>query len=514
MKTTMRKQLQLALLLVLCLVVNHNGSLAQPSSSSRSNARFNNLIARIINEFQELAHWHYRQQFAVIMLLTPQQVNQWNDYNRVQFQPSDSGHPAIDWDQTVSPPLGGQYGNFIVALPTPNATLRRNIHSEELIVAGLEDFVNQFRSQNQEIGAVVLYSRICPCRACTNCIVNSITNLDLAGVTTVIYTTYQTQNVDVDYSSMQFRNAGINFRHYSGGCGRSQQGPRHKRTSHDQTCSATESLQYYLMINLKNILGSCVATKFKEKAATYFINLVFSHCRSDEDLVTCSQKTVSKMLGSVPACNSLASAGDQFTQKMRQAMSLNENDLYVITRPLDPNNPQAPTEVASNAQALHYNSIIEYSCSDSRKEGTLCSTWKMDYVTAGNSICRSNHPCDYYGYGYKWCYLEYDRDVSWDYCCTGTCQTTGSFMQCPAGNTQAYCGRYGSTGKDLLYYYNRNGHRCRENYPCGKHHWYHYYYYCYDSNGNWDYCCAPDSPCTDSSCYVGEHQRSSYQCTT
>ena len=505
----MRKQqlLQLALPLILCLILDCSGSIAQPSSSSQPNARFNNLIARIIDEFQGLAHSHNRRQFAVIMLLTPEQVNQWNNYDRVQFQPgiSASGHPDIDWDRTISPPLGGQYGNFIVALPTPNDSLGRNIHSEELIIAGLEDFVNQFRRQNQQIGAVVIYSRICPCRLCTDCIINSITNLSLTGVTQIVYTTSQTRNVNVDYSSRQFRNAGINFRHYDGGCGRSQQGSRHKRT-HDLTCSATESLQYYLMVNLKNILGSCITTIDKEKATVHFINLVFSQCRTQPDLVTCSQSIVSNMLGSAPACNSLVNAGDQFAQKMRQAMSKDEHALYVITQPLDPNNPWATTEVASNAEALFYDRSIEYSCSDSRKESTLCSTWKADYVTAGNSICRRNHPCDYYKYQYKWCYLEYTKDYSWEYCCTGECQTTGNYWWCKSGNTWEYCGRYGTTRRELLYY-NRNGHRCRENYPCGKHRWYAYNYYCYDSNGNWDYCCAPNSPCTSSSCYVGEYQQ-------
>ncbi|KAL3836085.1 hypothetical protein ACJMK2_021538 [Sinanodonta woodiana] len=117
---------------------------------------------------------------------------------------------------------------------------------------------------------------------------------------------------------------------------------------------------------------------------------------------------------------------------------------------------------------------------------------KSKDFTAGNSECRWNEKCGYHGdVRYSWCYTDYSD--SWDYCCTSQCDfDEQNYKTCISGNTRQYCGQSGEI--DI------QGRPCLENHPCGVHtndlRGSARYYWCYvDLNENWDFCCAPHSPC-------------------
>ncbi|KAK3598947.1 hypothetical protein CHS0354_036264 [Potamilus streckersoni] len=117
-----------------------------------------------------------------------------------------------------------------------------------------------------------------------------------------------------------------------------------------------------------------------------------------------------------------------------------------------------------------------------------CAT--NENYTVGNTLCRSNHKCGYYGYAYKWCYTT-NRN-NWDYCCINECTNKfhdrGEFYSCSAGDRIMPCG-----GGGLRAVHKQT---CQSSYPCGLHNDVKTvdYFWCYTDN-SWDYCCHPDDTC-------------------
>ncbi|KAL3836089.1 hypothetical protein ACJMK2_021542 [Sinanodonta woodiana] len=124
--------------------------------------------------------------------------------------------------------------------------------------------------------------------------------------------------------------------------------------------------------------------------------------------------------------------------------------------------------------------------------------------TAGNTMCRWNEECGFHqGKKYSWCYTDYSDN--WDYCCTTRCRYLDeNYKWCQSGNQWQYCGS--DLKKDI------NGRQCLQNFPCGTHmneiSSDRSYFWCYvDLALNWDFCCAPHSPCQMGSttyywCYI------------
>ncbi|KAL3836090.1 hypothetical protein ACJMK2_021543 [Sinanodonta woodiana] len=113
--------------------------------------------------------------------------------------------------------------------------------------------------------------------------------------------------------------------------------------------------------------------------------------------------------------------------------------------------------------------------------------------TSGNTKCRGDDICnDSLNITSSWCYTDYSDN--WDYCCTSKCDYNGEkFLWCQSGVFWQYCGNNRTT--DI------QGRACLETYPCGAHSNDlspdDAYYWCYvDLDGNWDYCCAPHTPCS------------------
>ena len=124
------------------------------------------------------------QQFAVAIL---QPGNAWL---RFMYSPSpnrDGQAPVINRNYPLSPPVARTYNNYLAARPY------YGMHSETLILQSLNELYNAYvRNHNgQPPRALLLYSWIVPCKACTNAIVAALTKAPFINipVKVVAYTT-------------------------------------------------------------------------------------------------------------------------------------------------------------------------------------------------------------------------------------------------------------------------------------------------------------------------------------
>ena len=96
---------------------------------------FSGLVTKIFNEFRNAARDGDFNDFAVLVMITPQQMVNWD----VQFYPQDAeGHPLIDSGHSLSPHQEANYNNFIVA------TSRHYLHSERIYYLTLNSFKESF----------------------------------------------------------------------------------------------------------------------------------------------------------------------------------------------------------------------------------------------------------------------------------------------------------------------------------------------------------------------------------
>lgn len=132
--------------------------------------------------------------------------------------------------------------------------------------------------------------------------------------------------------------------------------------------------------------------------------------------------------------------------------------------------------------------------------------------SARTSRCREDHPCDFYGEPYSWCYIDWDGNS--EYCCTSPCGfgKDTEYSWCYSGKLSNwdYCSQRSSM-------VSVSGKKCLDDHECGLHS--KAYHWCYtDLVGNWEYCCQPWHECsyhgTDYKwCYVhGRRNRFAKRC--
>ncbi|PIK37704.1 hypothetical protein BSL78_25462 [Apostichopus japonicus] len=548
---------------LLVVLLHVAASWTSVSGINRADPAFQTFMANLIEQFQELAFYVGRQQFAVVVMISQQELADWN----VNYQPSDaSGNPLIDWSRPLSPSNQNQYVNFIVAVPNHIGE-----HSERQIMPHLGQLLQRFRitHDNQNPAAIILYTRICPCQDCTDDIIHSFHELNLPPQVErgVIYTTAgDVPGVDSDYAWTRLTAYAFVFFRFAVTQGQCR--PRQFKLGLGELHEVNDCrpLQTYLLDKFGESLEGCVSSTESGRATADLINRLMASCSLElGKLDICLERNVKVSLGSYCAhANGVATAA-RLSRYMKQVMqsSTNNLDLHFVSMPLDPSNPtQIMDAITSRDQLQSYDKSVTYSCKDNRQRGLMCSTLRTNYLTAGRSICKQDYPCDYRSYSYSWCYLE---TGSWDYCCTENCldgwcksgttyrQCTGDigyvtagntvcrtdspcglhgneyswcytdysweycctdecgyksygYQWCQAGNTWEYCGRY-YNGQGLSNVKNVD---CLPDHQCGKHAAYSYKYWCYtDSRKNWDYCCIPGCPCGTYSysywwCYTGE----------
>ena len=263
--------------------------------------------------------------------------------------------------------------------------------------------------------------------------------------------------------------------------------------NHDtcQVPSTVETLQGCILQCLadENVdVFPCVKSSAISEQKAYLINILVDKCLQNENMAVCFKDTFLETMG--PACPLL--------QKQSIANKLSgcfqQCSLKPISKPQD--NPSKFDGLAalmtSHRQKRSYKEPSGI-CGDPRRTGLLCTHLHERYLTAGNSLCRPDHPCNYYGKEYYWCYTSYNNH--WDYCCTGRCGYQGyDYLWCQVLKREwQRCGEGGTITTGA----NANGipRQCLADHPCGLHSddkAIDYYWCYYDLHGNWDYCCSPE----------------------
>lgn len=485
--------------------------------------QFNTLIQRIINNFEDVARSQGGRQFAVLLFVAHNEVNNWE----VPFQPANpDGGPLLDLANVISPSDHVDYGNFLVA--RPDRTTQPTTHSEQQLLddANLQALLDAFRAihgPSANPAAVILYTRIIPCVTCTDLIINALNqppyiNADRA----VLFTTQgrNIRNLNPEYTNRILRENDIVIREYrypEFNCPVPQLTARPTRDHSIEEFHRT--VQEELLHQLREVAGGCAGSDKGEVAAADFINRLMNLCSSalgdTDDFATCMERKTGALVGN--ACGHFTPHGlaASVRQHVTNMFADSQGVLYYVGEPLmELTEETCPIKQVSDLADLV---TISYECKDTRQEGLLCSHWKPEYVTAGNSICQEHHPCRRYEYYdlwelkyYDWCNIEVTKAYDWEYCCTDTCtiHADSSYSYCHSGTTYEYCARYSDNNglKDV------KGHNCLHTFPCGKHGSYSGKYWCYYTHGgSWDYCCAPGQTCgyhdeTYKWCYTADNE--------
>jgi DNA/RNA endonuclease G (NUC1) len=201
----------------------------------------------------------------------------------------------------------------------------------------------------------------------------------------------------------------------------------------------------------------------------YSINLDFRHNHHftlqfrPENYERTSQNLMQLQLG----CNQLQ-ISSSLTSRSRGKRSTEEYNHCI------PQSLQSNTVTVGNTncldEACKANAFGVYNCYVSRDK-------YQERCCAPNSQCQQDKDGKYF-----WCYVvdnpHWYSLVSWSYCGPPYSAVTTKSVPCRDGHS---CGLHGKS-----------------------------YYWCYtDDGGNWDYCCAPYSPCNDKHCYIVEMMDSS-----
>ena len=177
-------------------------------------AEFLSLINDVKRDFRNVALID-RAQFAVALLFPD------TDWRNFAYNPSINNYgyrPVIDRNSPMSPSTVAQYGNYLAA--RPHSYGHREIHSEEQILANLDELYNAFQQKyRKDPEAIVLYTRIVPCtRYCTQPIIDKLTSHPYNNIRykVVVYSTCgeNVQYCNVDQTRNAFRNTGITLIHH------------------------------------------------------------------------------------------------------------------------------------------------------------------------------------------------------------------------------------------------------------------------------------------------------------
>ncbi|XP_052806536.1 uncharacterized protein LOC128235775 [Mya arenaria] len=473
------------------------------------------LVQNVIDLF-----YHQRScgqtQFGVLLLGNPEN-NNLNLYVYPHVGTNDY-RPVIDNTQPFSPSNPSDFGNYVASRPDYIPQLQDAIHAEDISLGHMQrlwnNYINRFQ---QRPTLVLLYSWIMPCEQCVQLILNyfnsepyaSVPHRVVAHTTEGYFLPYMSEEGNAN-SRERLRNAGIRVlthRCYSLPPSNIEAAfnisKRSLIVARDMTkiememeqpnsdnqcmgkCMDTETLQGCLYsCLLKTSVCCCCHDSYKARMTVDYVNRFMAECRK-KHLKYCAQEMILSTLGNACTCNLKRELVDNMKQCFTKCSNL------PISKPLNPYSPTTFTGMLQKVDELaNYPKEVNF-CKDSRTQGTLCSEYNPNYLTAGSSLCREDTPCGFYGYSYKWCYTDYSKK-KWDYCCTDACARRGNnYYWCHSGNKWQYCGSPGTKTVD-----NTN---CLSTSPCGLHLDVSSntdYYWCYvDTFQNYRRCCQPGFPC-------------------
>ena len=445
-------------------------------------------------------------QFAALVLLNQREVN---NPNLFQFHPQNpDGSPIVNNNLSFSPESPQ---NYVATRPnTLNWRTDNEVqyHAEEIALQQLPGMWNRFVDQGQGPPAMILlFTRLYPCTPNTGRTGRrSRTRNCTETIRSVLYQQQPYNSVDRiiayndndDHSRVrdllqqnsQFRSEGFTIMALAMAACLPPRS-RGRRSLPSGTCqvpSAVQTMQgcihqYLSNENLIDDMLTCVKTSAASKQKAYLINKLIDKCLLNQNMETCVKDEFLEATGSACPLRKKQSIADKLSRWFQQC------SLKPVSKPQqNPSNfNDAATLMTSHRQKRSYSEPTA-SCSDNRRTGLLCTHLDDRYLTAGNSLCREDHPCGYHDKNYYWCYTSWDNH--WEYCCSRPCGYNGgsSYLWCHAGNTYEYCGKGGSVTV--------NGRQCLADHPCGLHRdstTKYQYYWCYtDTKSNWEYCCSPE----------------------
>lgn len=431
-----------------------------------------------------------RSQFATLILLRYRDVANIGGF---RFQGIQGGQ-VVDLDQLTNRAVSSypdQPVNYIVARPDRN----QNLHAEEILIRRGEDLYTSFTQRYGPPAMAILFSRLFPCNSrtpgethqCAEQIMDFFQHSSLP-LPVIMYEEDPERIQPSFFILMEFARRlgdmplGLDFR----GC---FEGDRSELAGSGCGVSHTPVFQHCLLQCLPSYYFTCIRSDKADETKAYFVNELLKECfLSENGLEMCFARQLSDHLDE--SCAYLRK-GMFITDTMGCVRQCWNNGTVVISVPRNSAaeyGNRAKLEVMTDPSILsEFRPLAGEVCSDVRRSGFLCSGNNVKYMTAGNSFCRVNHTCGYYGKTYMWCFTTYSDH--WDYCCTGPCYEKVIFVgsSCSSGSTYARCGGGGTRSK--------TGTLCLSDFPCGHHHdiasrvFMLYSHWCYiDFNMNWDYC--------------------------
>ncbi|KAK7495010.1 hypothetical protein BaRGS_00013650 [Batillaria attramentaria] len=514
-----------SVLLLLCLALyTINSSHAVPPNPSTGYPQLSNLVHPLIPQFhRQLDPDSNLSQFGFIVL---GDLQDGVPPLRVHLEPTDNDGdgPLIDNTHAMSPPNSSFYVNYLAARLQPSPLRPGYTHTEEALLPELDSLVDAYNRNRQHPPTfILLFSWAVPCFRCVDRILQSqMAHQDMFWV--VAYTVPPSASLSRSQHNEIQRMEQAHIEVIRVPCRNtlvlSPNLPT-TRTPHDElrrkrsaetssaleSCSIPETFQGCLYNRLNsNSITCCSAGNYDNIITTRaaFINSLAYQCFpayteqcADSIVIQYSQvcgcvivETVQTLLKELLAdCRSWPLSSPLIRPPpFPEGIITDQTQLSNGIRLEDL--PRSSTCLESSEYYLNYTS-----------EGT---TYMRAYVTASMTLCRSDHPCGYHGYSYKWCYTGSDND-NWALCCMEPCRDprdpwcyTSAIRD--RGDFWQWCGEAGRVTV--------SGTPCALDHPCGRHGT-HNYLWCYTDveHNRWEFCCLPTSCCGNDPdnpwCYTG-----------
>ncbi|XP_062570556.1 uncharacterized protein LOC134232586 [Saccostrea cucullata] len=481
-----------------------------------------------------------RSQFGVLFMANIDNLKNFP----LNFEPQNkNGDPVLDNRYPISPNNVADFGNYVSTRPENiEGTM---IHAEKGILNNLNSLWDAYRSKyGQPPNFMLLYSWIMPCPNYTNMILSRFNLQPYSNVQyrVVAYTVEGTSS-DLPYMTPQsnaqsrnnLKNSGITV--YRQRCQRPNGTVSDMHTKLAQEisedaylektiesqihvkddpnthmCGLEDTFQGCMVECLGDICCSCKNTG-KRAMTIALVNELTKFC-AVSDITTCPLEWMNTYFSRNQNSASSCTVFESVAAKVR-ACAATTCFGRPMSKPLDPTNPYNNPGYLINFSDLNTIPKVDLTdfCQDIRAESLLCTTYRADSFTAGNTRCRSDNRCGFnQGTSYSWCYVNFNGD--WDYCCTGSCgfNEKTDYMWCRSGDRWQYCGNGGNI--------TIGGQLCLAEFPCGMHqeNGKASYYWCYTGT-YWDYCCQPWDTCSTHGyeynwCYTGYKKQTKYQYCT
>lgn len=471
-----------AVLFVFCLSLTQA---VDDLNSVPADLNWRSFIQQLVDTFGRQA-FPERTQFAVIVLLTPEQSNRegypvTNPSGVQYFRVQENGVFAVDelsatdYIDSACPSTSETY-NFQVARPS-----EEHVHSEIQLINNLNNLWNRYTNYltmnggSASIRALLLYSWIMPCQRCTNVIIRALSREPYTAVRrVVVYSSRGTQTSahtvmgDINENIDRLWSAGIEVFQVS--CTHPNRRLfRIERESPSAVCAGWQSLQKCLREEALTFNTDCSASRDNRIMYTVFINkLIEENFHSDLNTFLFKAKSwMNIKLGNGFAC---VRRSEMISRAFNAIQDCSRRSNTFIGKPLNPFSEADSEPYTFEANSLKSDSSTEVPCSHGRT-GLLCSNLNRNYFTVGNTYAT----CDYYGKYYRWASIE-KLSETYDYCCKNECVHN----ECHTGYQVEPCGEEGS--------YTKNNKHCDVSHPCGRHS--QKYSWCYTdiTTKDYDYC--------------------------